>query len=88
MAQKNNAISRRKFLQRSAALGAGGRTKRCNYSNPELDKLIDEEQKVPDTKKRIVLLQHAGKILMEDAPSCRSTISRRSTASRRIWRGR
>ena len=68
MAQKNNAISRRKFLQRSAALGAGGRTKRCNYSNPELDKLIDEEQKVPDTKKRIVLLQHAGKILMEDAP--------------------
>ena len=45
-----------------------GTTKRCNYSNAELDKLIDEEQKIPDIKKRIVLLQQAGKILMEDAP--------------------
>jgi peptide/nickel transport system substrate-binding protein len=45
-----------------------GTTKRCNYSNPEFDKLIDEEQKIADNKKRIVLLQQAGKILMEDAP--------------------
>jgi peptide/nickel transport system substrate-binding protein len=45
-----------------------GTTKRCNYSNPELDKLIDEQQQIPDTKKRIALLQQAGKILMEDAP--------------------
>jgi peptide/nickel transport system substrate-binding protein len=45
-----------------------GTTKRCNYSNPELDKLIDEEQKIPDIKKRIALLQRAGKILMDDAP--------------------
>ncbi len=45
-----------------------GTTKRCNYSNPAFDKLIDEEQKIPDNKKRIALLQQAGKILMEDAP--------------------
>ena len=45
-----------------------GTTKRCNYSNPEFDKLIDEEQKIADNKKRIALLQQAGKILMEDAP--------------------
>ncbi|HEY7167319.1 MAG TPA: ABC transporter substrate-binding protein [Candidatus Binatia bacterium] len=45
-----------------------GTTKRCNYSNPELDKLIDEEQKIPDTKKRIAILQRVGKIIMDDAP--------------------
>jgi peptide/nickel transport system substrate-binding protein len=45
-----------------------GTTKRCNYSNPDFDKLITEQQKIPDTKKRIALLQQAGKILMEDAP--------------------
>jgi len=45
-----------------------GTTKRCNYSNPAFDKLIDEEQKTPDNKKRIALLQQAGKILMEDVP--------------------
>lgn len=45
-----------------------GTTKRCNYSNPSFDKIIDEQQMIPDTKKRIALLQQAGKILMEDAP--------------------
>jgi len=45
-----------------------GTTKRCNYSNPELDKLIEEQQKIADTKKRIAILQQAGKIIMEDAP--------------------
>jgi peptide/nickel transport system substrate-binding protein len=45
-----------------------GTTKRGNYSNPEFDKLIVEQQKVPETKKRIAILQKAGKILMEDAP--------------------
>ena len=45
-----------------------GTTKRCNYSNPAFDKLIDEEQQAPDNKKRIDLLQQAGKILMDDAP--------------------
>ncbi|HXG49862.1 MAG TPA: ABC transporter substrate-binding protein [candidate division Zixibacteria bacterium] len=44
-----------------------GTTKRANYSNPELDKLIDEEKRTADQKKRIALLQQAGKILMEDA---------------------
>ena len=43
-----------------------GTTKRCNYSNPAFDKIIDEEQMIPDPKKRIALLQQAGKILMED----------------------
>jgi ABC-type transport system substrate-binding protein len=45
-----------------------GSTKRCNYSNPELDKLIEEQQRTPDTKKRVALLQQAGKILMEVVP--------------------
>ena len=45
-----------------------GTTKRCNYSNPAFDKIIDEEQMIADNKKRIALLQQAGKILMEDAP--------------------
>jgi len=45
-----------------------GVTKRIEYKNPELDKLIDEEQTTGDMKKRIVLLQQAGRILMEDVP--------------------
>ena len=45
-----------------------GVTKRVNYSNPEFDKLIDEEQKTSDHKKRVALLQQAGRILMEDVP--------------------
>ena len=45
-----------------------GTTKRCNYSNPEFDKLIVEQQKTDKNKKRVALLQQAGKILMEDVP--------------------
>jgi ABC-type transport system substrate-binding protein len=45
-----------------------GTTKRVAYSNPEFDKLIEEEQGTGDSKKRISLLQQAGKILMEDVP--------------------
>jgi peptide/nickel transport system substrate-binding protein len=45
-----------------------GTTKRCNYSNPEFDKLIEAQQRTPDNKKRIALLQQAGKILMDDVP--------------------
>jgi len=45
-----------------------GTTKRANYSNPELDKLIDEQQRTPDMKKRVAILQQAGKILMEEVP--------------------
>jgi peptide/nickel transport system substrate-binding protein len=45
-----------------------GTTKRSNYSNPELDKLIEEQQKTPDFKKRTAILQQAGRIIMEEAP--------------------
>src|SRR6266478_5662584 len=45
-----------------------GTTKRSNYSNPELDKLVEEQQKTPDMKKRTAILQQAGKIVMEEAP--------------------
>ena len=44
-----------------------GTTKRTNYSNPEFDKIIEEEQRTYDPKKRIALLQQAGKIIMEEA---------------------
>jgi len=43
-------------------------TKRVEYKNPEFDRIIDEEQKTGDAKKRIALLQQAGRILMEDVP--------------------
>jgi len=45
-----------------------GVTKRTNYSNPEFDKLVQEEQRTGDAKKRVAVLQQAGRIIMEDAP--------------------
>jgi peptide/nickel transport system substrate-binding protein len=45
-----------------------GVTKRIGYSNPDFDKLIEEEQQTGDHKKRVAVLQQAGRILMEDAP--------------------
>jgi len=45
-----------------------GVTARSKYSNPEFDKLIEEEQRTGDQKKRTQLLQQAGRILMEDVP--------------------
>jgi peptide/nickel transport system substrate-binding protein len=45
-----------------------GVSKRVEYKNPEFDKLIDEEQKTGDQKKRVELMQQAGRILMDDAP--------------------
>jgi peptide/nickel transport system substrate-binding protein len=45
-----------------------GMSKRIGYSNPEFDKLIEDEQKTGDHKKRVALLQQAGRILMEDVP--------------------
>ena len=45
-----------------------GVTKRVGYSNAEVDKLIEEQQKIADLKKRIALLQQAGRMIMEDAP--------------------
>jgi len=45
-----------------------GTTKWTNYSNPDIDKLIEEQQKTADQKKRIAILQKAGKMIMEEAP--------------------
>jgi peptide/nickel transport system substrate-binding protein len=45
-----------------------GVTKRTNYSNPEFDKLVEEEQRTGDPKKRLAALQQAGRIIIEDAP--------------------
>jgi peptide/nickel transport system substrate-binding protein len=44
-----------------------GRTKRVSFQNAEVDRLIDEEQKAEDQKKRIALLQQIGRVLMEEA---------------------
>ena len=41
---------------------------RIQYKNAAFDKLIDEEQKTGDPKKRIALLQQAGRILMDEVP--------------------
>lgn len=45
-----------------------GVSPRIQYKNPEFDRLIDEEQKTGDQKKRVGLLHQAGRILMEDVP--------------------
>jgi peptide/nickel transport system substrate-binding protein len=45
-----------------------GTSKRSEYKNPEFDRLIDEEQKTGDPKKRVAILQEAGRILMDDVP--------------------
>jgi len=47
-----------------------GVSPRIQYKNPEFDKLVDEEQKTGDPKKRVEILQQAGRILMEDVPFC------------------
>jgi peptide/nickel transport system substrate-binding protein len=44
-----------------------GVTKRTGYSNPELDKFIEEEQQTGEHKKRVAVLQQAGRIVMEEA---------------------
>ena len=45
-----------------------GITKRIGYSNPEVDKLIEEQQRTTDQKKRVTILQQAGRQIMDDAP--------------------
>ena len=45
-----------------------GVTKRLEYKNTEFDRLMDQQQTTGDMKKRIALMQEAGRILMEDAP--------------------
>lgn len=45
-----------------------GTTKRVSYSNSEVDRLVIEQQRTGEHKKRVALLQQAGKILMEDVP--------------------
>ncbi|HEU5463159.1 MAG TPA: ABC transporter substrate-binding protein, partial [Candidatus Binatia bacterium] len=44
-----------------------GTTKRTNYSNPELDRLVVEQQKTADQKKRVAILHQAGKLIMDEA---------------------
>ncbi len=39
----------------------------AGYSNPELDKLLDEADKTPDAKKRSVIMEKLEKIMQEDA---------------------
>ena len=45
-----------------------GASPRVDYSNPELDKIIEAEMAEPDPEKRTKLLQEAGRILKEDSP--------------------
>jgi peptide/nickel transport system substrate-binding protein len=47
-----------------------GVTPRIQYKNPEFDRLVDEEQKTGDPKKRVAILQQLGRILMDDVPFC------------------
>lgn len=44
-----------------------GVTKRTGFSNADFDKLIAEEQRAGDPKKRVAILQQAGRLLMEEA---------------------
>jgi len=44
-----------------------GRTKRVSFQNAEVDRLIDEQHKTEDQKKRVALLQQIGRILMDEA---------------------
>jgi peptide/nickel transport system substrate-binding protein len=45
-----------------------GVSPRIQYKNAEFDRLVDEEQKTGDPKKRLAILQQLGRILMEDVP--------------------
>jgi ABC-type transport system substrate-binding protein len=47
-----------------------GVSPRIQYKNPEFDKLVDEEQKTADPKKRLTILHQLGRILMDDVPFC------------------
>ena len=64
-------------------------SKKINYSNPEFDKLIDEEQKIGDQKRRVVILQQAGRILMEDVPFAPlySLVEIYGLARNVVWKG-
>jgi peptide/nickel transport system substrate-binding protein len=44
-----------------------GTTRRTNYSNPALDKLVEEQQKTAEQKKRVAILHQAGKMIMDEA---------------------
>jgi peptide/nickel transport system substrate-binding protein len=44
-----------------------GTTKRVNYSNPQLDQMIIDEQQIGDHKKRVEMLRQAGKVIMDEA---------------------
>ena len=49
-------------------VGTQGSQNVAGYSNPEVDKLIEEQQRTADPKKRVTILQQAGRLLMDDAP--------------------
>ncbi|HET7008754.1 MAG TPA: ABC transporter substrate-binding protein [Candidatus Binatia bacterium] len=44
-----------------------GTTRRTNHSNAGFDKLVEEQQRTPDNKKRVQILQQAGKFIMDEA---------------------
>ncbi|MRS03652.1 peptide ABC transporter substrate-binding protein, partial [bacterium] len=46
----------------------GAEMNKGNYSNPELDRLLEQARVEPDVAKRIDLYQQAEKIIVEDAP--------------------
>ena len=61
-----------------------GTTKRSNFSNPEIDKLVEEQQKTPDMKNGPPYCNRRESLSWKKRPSCRFTIWRTSTESRRM----
>ncbi len=47
----------------------GAEMNKGNYSNPELDRILEQARVEPDVTKRIDLYQQAEKIIVEDAPA-------------------
>ena len=43
------------------------RMNRISHSNAGFDKLVEEQQRTPDNKKRVQILQQAGKFIMDEA---------------------
>jgi peptide/nickel transport system substrate-binding protein/microcin C transport system substrate-binding protein len=56
-----------KQIWHSASIGGGG-SNHIAYSNPTVDKLIDEARLIPDRKQRIAKLKKVYQIIADDAP--------------------